>query len=111
MPTPTPFLRKTMYRCAVPQQRSFRNQPVERSLRPGVNPRIVRIGICGQVDVGSPYVEKAVGIPLGQRCCFRTVHHVIGNAGDGGGQLRSRAECAEWLDSHLLNVNGVNSEQ
>ena len=86
----------------VADQCALRNKPFERSASAGVDPRVVRIGVLRQIDVGAPDMEEAVGIASCQLGGFVTIDHVVRDRSYPRGQLGRGSNGRERMQSHRI---------
>jgi hypothetical protein len=66
-------------RLGIPHQRAVGQEGVERRPALGVHAGVVRIGVGGQVDVGTPDVQEAPGVAGGECSRLLAVHDVVGD--------------------------------
>jgi hypothetical protein len=71
-------------RCAVADENPQRDEPIQGGARPAVDPGVVWINVFGEIDIGAPYMEKAVGIAPGKLRGFLPVYDIIRHGGYPG---------------------------
>jgi hypothetical protein len=85
--------------CGFADERSILLETLEVLSGGLVDDRRIRVGVGGQVDLGAVDVEEAVWLAFRERGGFLAIDDVIRDAGDFGGELRSRGETFESADS------------